>query len=680
MADRLPSQRERTARQNLDALLHEARNDCAAFGRELAWDSAVWEVTPWARERRGKAGRNSRLWFVTHDNPNARRIEQRTPLSEPFASMVKAIVRLRFDASMTSVDPLARFIVASRYLHDELADRGHDPALVVSADFDRAAAAILRGPPRMAGKAEETREDSQTPYRLGQALQTLAEWIDRRGLSKVTLNWRSPIAKVRHGRSSSVDGSDRQSEKMPTDDLLDAVSRLAGLVEEPQDELRMACVKLLHCAPWRIGEVLTLHEDCEVERERVSFDPGDAAAEPPVMRYGIRYWKEKSSESDIKWIPTAMVDVARGAIADIRRITAGARELARWMEAEPGRAMLPGADLGADQIFGAQDVSDMFGLSGRKAGAQWLRGRGFSTGPAGIFAVTRAALEETLLTEMAERMPDPAERPWSSYLFLVHRNFFHAQRGTNPCSLELTVDQSVSDFLCGREDGKNAVRSAFERYDVRTADGEVARITSHMFRHWLNTVAQLGGLDQAVIARFSGRDDARQNEAYDHVSGIRLAEMTREMMADDRMMGHLADMHRALPPAERGTFRETMLATAHVTDIGLCLNDWTTSPCPEFGSCATCVECAVTKGDEQGLARARHLRDDTAWMVERTIAEIDDGTLDASNHLRGQQEMLAGLDRIIAIHEDADIPDGTLVQPSSASRPHYGGGPIGAVA
>lgn len=41
----------------------------------------------------------------------------------------------------------------------------------------------------------------------------------------------------------------------------------------------------------------------------------------PVMRYGLRYWKEKSSDSDVKWIPTVMVDVARSAIADIRRHT-----------------------------------------------------------------------------------------------------------------------------------------------------------------------------------------------------------------------------------------------------------------------------------------------------------------------------------------------------------------------
>lgn len=667
IAEHIPSQRERTARENLDALIIEAKHDCAAFGRSLDWDESVWDVTNWITARRGKCGTAVRLWFVTHANGAAKKATDRIAMSEPFASMIKAIIRLKFDSRTVSVDPLARIINASRYLHDILENRDYDPIQLVSADFAKAADEIRE---RLGGL---------TAYSMGQALQTLAEWIDRRGLAKAILSWRSPITKVQHARTASSDGKDAASKQMPSEHQLDAVARLAHLVELPSDRLRMACVKLLHCAPWRIGEVLTLHDDCEVERERVSFDIDDAQHES-VLRYGIRYQKEKSSEFDIKWIPTAMVDVAKSAIAEILSITAEARATAKWMEAHPGRAKLPAIDHGPYQCFGSQDICDMFGLSRQSAGAQWLRLHGVTVGPDGIFAVPRAQVEALLLADMAKSMPDPNKRRWSSYLFLVHRNFFHADRATNPCSIELTSDQNIRDFLCGRGGQVNRVQSAFERYDLRMADGELARITTHQFRHWLNTLAQIGGLDQAVIARFSGRDDIRQNAAYDHVSGIKLAEMTREMMADDRVMGPLADIHKALPPADRATFRDTMIATAHVTDIGICLNDWTTSPCPEFGSCAACVECAVTKGDEQGLARAKTLRDDTAWMIERTIAEIDDGTVDASNHLRGQQDLLAGLDRILAIHADPSIPDGMLVQPNGSSKPHYRGGSIGGAA
>lgn len=60
-------------------------------------------------------------------------------------------------------------------------------------------------------------------------------------------------------------------------------------------------------------------------------------------------------------------------------------------------------------------------------------------------------------------------------------------------------------------------------------------------------------------------------------------------------------------------------------------------------------------------------------MIDRTVAEIDDGTVDASNHLKGQKDMLDGLNRILATHADPTIPDGMLVQPNAISRPHYSG-------
>jgi hypothetical protein len=666
MIPQLPSHRERNARHNLEAFVTEARTDCAAYGVDLDWDRPDWDITAHVEERRGKAGRRSVLYFTTHENGTAKSMAGRVPLSEPFAAFMKAMVRLSQDGRPQSMDPLSRLINASRDLHDLLADRGHDPVFLLTSDFDQAARLVAK------------RAEASTSYRLGVALQTIASWVDRRGLSKVTIGWKNPFERVAHETTRMGSENERQAAKLPSDEMLDALPVLARKVKEPSDVIRMALIKLLHCAPWRIGEVLSLRVDCEVEREKMDGDgPVLDADGRRVMRYGISYQMEKSGEFDIKWIPTAMVDVARGAIAEIREATFEARDLARWMECHPGRVRLPEPDLGPDQSYTTADVASMFGMTGAKAGAQWLRGRGIVAGPDRRFDIRRSMLEEVLLLEMAERMPKASDRTWSDYLFIVSNNFYHADRATNTCSLAVTTDQHIGDFLCGRGgekvEGAKRVASAFERHEVHDAEDLPFRMNTHMFRHWLNTLAQLGGIDQTLIARWSGRKDIGQNAEYDHVSGIKLAEITRKLMADDQMIGHLADLHRQLEPVARDEFRTTVIATAHMTEIGMCLNDWTTSPCPEFGSCAACTECAVKKGDVEAIVRARALRDDTAWMIERTIAEIDDGTADASNHLRGQQDMLAGLDRILAVHEDPAIPDGILVQPNSTSRPHFRG-------
>lgn len=144
-------------------------------------------------------------------------------------------------------------------------------------------------------------------------------------------------------------------------------------------------------------------------------------------------------------------------------------------------------------------------------------------------------------------------------------------------------------------------------------------------------------------------------------------------MAAGKVFGALADAHVALPPSERAGFRDAVLETVHVTDIGFCLQNWNTSPCPEFGACATCGANAVVKGNAKQKERAVQLRVDTAWGVERCRAEMDEETLGASNHYKAASDMLTALDRILAIHEDAEIPDGTIVQPFATSPVHYGG-------
>ena len=60
-----------------------------------------------------------------------------------------------------------------------------------------------------------------------------------------------------------------------------------------------------------------------------------------------------------------------------------------------------------------------------------------------------------------------------------------------------------------------------------TADGIFARLglsdpddpitlKTHQLRHYLNTLAQRGGLSEAEIAAWSGRADIRQSTVYDH--------------------------------------------------------------------------------------------------------------------------------------------------------------------
>lgn len=668
MIERLVTHPERNARQSLAAVVERARHECAAFGTELNWSSAAWDVTRHCPPPANKARSRSMLYFTTHEGGTSKSLNGRTPLSEPFGSMIKAMIRLKQDGSPQTMDPHARIINAARDLDIELRDRNGDPCLLLNEDFNAAAARVMK---RATGK---------TRYRLGTCLQEIAEFVDRHGITPTRLDWRNSIKRETNSRDRTTAQAEQARQRnLPQDDVLDALAAVWNVVEETGDVVRMGAVTLLHCAPWRIVEELGITANCE----RTEFKENERGVVldrhgNPIERYGIAYWKEKSGEPDVKWIPTVMVDTAKRAISRVQEVTAKPRQLARWLHEHAGRAWLPGQDEGPDQRYSTADVARMFCLASASQGLAWLNLRqvpletieisqafGNATIRKERKFVRRGDLEAALLREMPV-LPDHArEAPLHERLFIVYANTFHAKKATNPCLLELVNDQHIGDFLGGREVVKSGFERLLERPDLSAR--------THQFRHWLNTLAQAGGVEQALIARWSGRDDIEQNGEYDHLTATEIGEVVRDMLAEGRVLGALADAHEALPPVDRQDFRNTVIETAHVTDIGFCLQNWNTSPCPEFGSCSDCRASAIVKGDKKAMERTAELREENAWVVASLRTEMDEETLGASNHYKAATDMVAALERIQAIHNDDTIPDGSIVQPNPTSPVHYGG-------
>ncbi len=663
MIEILETRPQRDARQRFADFVLQARTDCAAFGTDLEWDRADWDVTAHCPQPANKSHSKSVIYFTTHEGGSSKSMKGREALPEPFCSLIKAIVRTRQDGNPQTVHPLARIVNAARDLSLELADRGHDPCLLLPQDFTAAAKRIRK---RATGKSV---------YRLGQALEIIATTIDAKGIAFCRLDWKNPFPRVSNNgsRQSEVAESAREA-SIPDDDVFDALAAIWNAVEDESDIVLMGAVTLLHCAPWRIVETLGVRQDCEIEEQKEGVNgPVFDLDGVGVFRFGIRYWKEKSGEPDVKWIPTVMTDVAKLALKRVRAVTADARTLARWLHDHPGRAWLPDPDLDPGKLYSVRDVQVMFGMARPAAALLWLNQHGVPledqpslSGGRMRKAVRRRDLEAALLAEMPVVPTSDREAPLHERLFLTFRNAHHATRATNPCLLEIVSDQQIRDFLGGRS---GIVASGFDR--ILQRKDLVAR--THQFRHWLNTLAQAGGLEQGLIARWSGRDDIAQNSEYDHLTPTFLAEKARELLEDGKVIGPLADIHTSLPPMERAGFAEAVIATAHVTEIGFCLQDWNSSPCPEYGACATCESAAVKKGDQAARARAAQMRADNAWIADRLIAEVNDGTIGASQHHRSTVEVVAALDRIIAIHDNAGIEDGTLVQPNAASPGHYGG-------
>jgi hypothetical protein len=186
--------------------------------------------------------------------------------------------------------------------------------------------------------------------------------------------------------------------------------------------------------------------------------------------------------------------------------------------------------------------------------------------------------------------------------------------------------------------------------------------SSESARHYLNTIANDGELPQTDIARWSGRKRIEQNAAYDHTGGMHLGRHMQEILKTDAMKGPVALTFDELPPIEREGFLKARLSTAHMTDIGACIQDWSLAPCPSHGSCASCGDHLVIKGNDGHKARAERLLAEHETMLAQAKKEMDEGTYGASNWVAHNEKMVTGLKKTLAVHDNPEIVDGTAVQ------------------
>jgi hypothetical protein len=647
----LPSRLEIDVRANLRALVERARA-LQVFGPTVEFDAAVWdlsEIKP-ARPAAGSA-KAKRLYFTTHQNGMAKSLRGRTPLEPAFGSMLKAIVAMREHARPKDAGDPKALIRASRSLYEQLSNRGYDPADLLSADFERAA------------KSFEATSTAHTQYMMGNKLQQLAEAINRYNLSKARIVFVNPFKRVDFNyRQVNEEDRAKAAQKMASDDAVDAIITMSLAVRKAgvdRDILFASAAELLMCAPWRINDCLNLLNDCErsekvieegVERERL----------------GIAFHGSKGVKGSIKWIPTAMKDIAERALADIRRITAPSRAVAKFMEDNPGRAWLPDPWCLADPStqLDSADLQAALGLASISTAKDWAKRNGVAAESRARRCFYRLSDVERALLDMQPRLP-PGSPPLSHYLFLVPHNF-----GREDCAVRMPVvaflaDGSFADFMVGRNPG----RSIFQRLDLKDAKGTPYAVRSHQIRHFLNNLAQEGRLAQLDIARWSGRKDVGQNHVYDHTGGVPLARTMRELLKTNAMRGPVADTFEKLPPVEREAFLKSRLATVHMTDIGACIQDWSLAPCPNHGSCAGCGDHLVIKGDAKQRERAERMLEDSEPMVVAAENEMREGTYGAGPWVEHNRKIVDGLRQVIAVHSDETIPDGTPVQ-LSERRPN----------
>lgn len=629
------------ATQNMAAFVAMCRSQLTVFGKDLQFEDIAWDVTE-ALQLKGHGRKRVRIFFSTQETVDD---NIPSPMAEPFVSFAKSYVR--YMQGMRPTKSIAFRVAALRSLEVSLRRQGYsDPVRVDGETFNWAARVIAE------------RLSKATAYRVSSQLEMLAEFMSQHRLTVVPLTWRNfmrrPIDTVRVGQEFDK----RRVDKMPSVAALEALPKAFHLATQTKDVLYSSIAAILCSAPDRINELLLLAEACEIH-EKTS--EGKNA-------YGLRWWPAKGSEPMVKWIIPAMAPVVSEAIAKIRRLTEESRRIARWYESNPGKLYLPPEleQLRTKNLLTMDELCHLLFVNtdDRYVARHWCALKSVPIVKRdGLMKVHFRDVECAVVSALPTGFPflnAESRLKYSEALIIVRHNELHPRKATYRCVIDAVTINQVNTGLGSRS--TLGFESIFDRLGFTEPDGSPIRVTTHQFRHYLNTLAQAGGMSQLDIAKWSGRIDVRQNEAYDHVSADQMVAKIRQSIGNEsQMFGPLASLPKNIP-ISRDEFARLKIPTAHTTDFGFCVHDYTMTPCEQHADCINCNEHVCVKGDVQKAAMVKRRLAEARELLARAEAATSEGYYGADRWMDHHQKTVARLTQLVEILDNPSIPSGSVIQ------------------
>lgn len=509
---------------------------------------------------------------------------------------------------------------------------------------------------------------SSTTYKVAQQLARFADFLASHRVCR-RLHYAVQTPRPEDVDRRTLDGMSRRAALLPTPAALNGLADLYTRATTPADLLLSAAIAVLAVTGLRIGELLCLPEDCEVHEIEPAPGGGKRA------RYGLRYYSEKQKDNvrrfDIFWCTDLQAELLRPAIARIRMFTAPARARARVLEENPDRVPIPETSWAGR--MSPKQVADALGLASQNSVFKIPENQLPRQKEEREIFYRVLDVEQYLLSRRVDKLwtvdrRDGTFQMLSESLFVVPLLFFHSAKGTNPLLIEPVNEQQVSDFLAGRKSSNGSSTSAFERFDIREADGSFCSINPHQLRHFVNDLADRGGMAADSLTRWMNRSNPKDTEAYRHMTPRERARWARGAIKTGELVGPVVDAFWELPEEAREDFLDAHLPHVHMAGVALCVHDWSVLPCPYHLNCLrNCKHHLRQKGNaaEQqalvqiGVSTRRALT--AAENAELTNTGDEEHQVAAAWKL-AHQETLAGVEAALEIDERKDVPDGAFVQ------------------
>lgn len=651
----LHKQRAQAVR-NLEIYI-KAGQKLATFGT-VVWEKYRWDISEFQSTRNAAKQRRAFLVFSQHANRQIKArcsIAEERPFTGCFMEFAKSFVKHRHTRNPKTAANHMTAIRALRYLYATLEAAHYDATSLTQRHFLQAAGAASR------------RETSSSAYRIGVHLEEMAREMDRYHLTRVQFRFRNPIPRTSGVDRNTVDAKARRDAKLPSEEVFLALSRLSNRSDLARtDRILIRCVELFVVTGFRMSELVELALDCLIREEAALPSVSDVTDSAKRMRLAIGYKARKGGGHSGKWVPDVAIPLVERAIHTLKTECASAREVAAYIEKSKYTRLSIFSQFSPSDLVSLTQLEEMLALKTgtyrRSNTLSYLKRRGikpFSSPKSGenmyrVVDVERGLMNDVLRKPLVD-VPGRRVR-LSEALILLFRYELNNQKSVCRYSVRPLSEGQMGDFLCGRPSA--GIKSVFERYGCVDQTGKPLRVTTHQFRHWLNTIAQEGQtLSEIEIARWMGRKNVTDNAAYDHVlNPINRALVVRKMLVEGKLGASVVqDQVNSVPVVSRDQVAATHTMSVSFTDFGVCFADFAQTPCHKHLACLSgCSKYGRTIGDKSERRAIRVVLNDARASLAVAKKEMDEGAFGANNWVKHQERLVAGAKAALAVDDEDD--------------------------
>lgn len=641
---------QNVARRNLAEYIATAKLNFPFEG--VSWPENSWDITLFC-PKRGQGKKRTVVHFFTRTADN--RHATAAPLHPEFVDFAKA-----FFSETMRIKVLRspyRLLYGLQYIEKALVDQSVEPCItnLTNDVLDRLVTLV--------------EQDFGKPWDVVSSVKRIVDVIEARRLSIEPLSWVNPIPFGNPPRNDRTSQDHDKTIKLPSIQAICELGDIHHASTAINDRVTTSFVALSMFAPSRSCEVLTLPVKCVTSGE---------SREGPVM--GIAWHPAKGGLPLTKYAASDESEaIALDAISYLTKLGEGARIAAKWYRNNPGKLYLPDSFIHlrnqaltlreASRILGREDdipACDAlsYGLTATHT---------FTRDPARVWRkvgmltplYSFEGLEQWVLSRLPVTFPlldQETELYWDEALFVLPRNSLRSGAG-----ILYNVPDTYSTNSFNNQLGGFTTNSIFKRNNKLNRTGEFYKVTTHQFRHLLDTLAESKFLSQELNAFWSGRKNSAQNEWYNHLSQEAYIEAYVKLGdegPDLEVRGPLVDKAEAIARNNAISYEDAMkieLGSIQATEHGLCRHQFALTPCPKDKNCSHCGEYVFTKGDKKSLKSAEV----QLTIFKKAVAQCQKGVADkldgADRWLTFNEGKLTRWQLIVDIHNDDSIPDGTLI-------------------